>query len=167
MRDHSKSLVTIQLLVEKEIIPNLSKLYTNKTIIIDEPDCFMFIDDIEMIKHKPNKGELRLGLDIINQMYPLYKKCDTKSKKEFLEDIFKFDLSIEKIDNLKSFKKIVKKQLLSTKLVEGNTTIKTTKIIRRRRNKNISNLKKYSSLNLIKIKDKNVIGSKLKYIKKS
>jgi hypothetical protein len=144
MTDHSIHLITINKLVLGDVIPNLKSLDIYKSTIINEIDNFTMIDTPYVkCPYKPNKSEIRLALDMINQTYPLWRKCQNEAKKGFLEDIFKFDISVEKLDNLKPFKKIVKKELISTHIVKNKPQVKIIKTIRRRnKTKYLINVKK-------------------------
>ena len=144
MTDHSIHLITINKLILEDVIPNLKDLNEYKCTIINELDCFI-LTDMKYTKspYKPNRGEIRLANEIVDQMYPLWKRSANEAKKGFLEDIFKFDISTEKLDNLKSFKKIIKKELISVLNVNNKTVIKKIKVIRRRRDtKYLINVKK-------------------------
>ena len=144
MTDHSIHLITIKKLILGDVIPNLKNLDTYKCTIIDELDNFVLIDKPFIRRpYEPNRGEIRLANEIVDQMYPLWRGCPSKAKKGFLEDIFKFNVSVEKLDNLKPFKKIVKKELISTVNVKNKTIIKIVKIIRRHKDsKYLTNVRK-------------------------
>jgi len=61
----------------------------------------------------PTSKEIRLALDIVSQCYPLYKRASMKTKAEFVKDVFKFDVSIERITRVKPFKQILFKKVIT------------------------------------------------------
>jgi len=64
----------------------------------------------------PGSKEIRLALDMVAQQYPLYKKASKQTKAEFVKDIFNYDVSIERIIRVKSFKEILfKKKIIKIK----------------------------------------------------
>jgi hypothetical protein len=71
----------------------------------------------------PSNKELRLALDLIDFIYPLFKGCTTESKEDALRSIFKITVTPDKLKHLNLFKKIVFKRVI---------TIKQNKIIFKR-----------------------------------
>jgi hypothetical protein len=91
--------------------------------IINDLDNFVIIDKSDKVKKTqriPNNKELRLALDIYKQHYPLYKKSDMFTQRDFIKDLFNYEVTTTKIYGLRPFKKIVKK-----KVINSNGTIST------------------------------------------
>lgn len=110
---------TLQSRLEKEIINDLN--------ILDKK-----FDEIQITigGYRPSKREIRLALELIDMMYPLYKNADPKTKAEFVLDTFKYDTTIDHILSVKPFKKILfKKVLVGTKPIgDGKYEILTKRV---------------------------------------
>lgn len=86
-----------------------------KLLLIEYDDDYDIISPIKLKRnHKPNNKELRLGIDLINDMYPLFKK-DYASKPDFLRDILNFEVSEERLARLLTHKQILFKQVITIK----------------------------------------------------
>jgi hypothetical protein len=84
--------------------------------------------------NKPTKGEIRLGVDLVEFFYPLYKKADLRTKAEFAKDIFAFDVSVEEIVRVAPIK-----QYLHTRVISGiKTSANGKQIITKRVRRNHS-----------------------------
>jgi hypothetical protein len=102
--------------------------FNNMTLIEDE-NFFNIFDAKEFKPNKnPNNKELRLALDLIDDIYPLYKHIEIESKTDFLRDIFKMEVSKERLQRLNSHKDILFKYII-TGAKPGS---KTNKVIIRR-----------------------------------
>ena len=64
-------------------------------------------------KNRPTKGEIRLGVDLVEFFYPLYKKADLRTKAEFAKDIFAFDVPVDEIVRVAPFKQFLHKRVIS------------------------------------------------------
>jgi hypothetical protein len=62
---------------------------------------------------KVSKRELRFLLELIDVWYPIYKKTDNETKANFISEVFNCQCTKEDLDNLKSFKEITKKRLVT------------------------------------------------------
>lgn len=101
-------------------------------IMIDYGDgTFDMISRFKLKPKVPNRRELRLALEIIDQHYPLYKKADAETKADFVRDVFKFDVPTEKVTNLKSFKKILFKTVIVSVTEHNGKYIVKHKKVRR------------------------------------
>jgi len=96
-----------------------------KMIALDYDDTYDIFDIIKLMPTKnPSNKDLRLALDLLNNMYPLYKKTDVETKADFLRDVFKFYVSANRIKRLKPHKTILfKKVILGIKLHMGNNQV--------------------------------------------
>jgi hypothetical protein len=84
-------------------------------ILIEDKGFFNIFDVIEFKPNKnPSNKQLRLTLDLINDMYPLYKNIEIESKVDFLRDIFKIEVSKEKLMRLHSHKDIIFKYVITS-----------------------------------------------------
>jgi len=53
---------------------------------------------------------------MMEQQYPLYKRATKRTKAEFVKDVFHYDIPIERIIRVKSFKEILfKKKIIKIK----------------------------------------------------
>jgi hypothetical protein len=86
-----------------------------KMIPLDyDANSYDIITTIEFVSTKnPTSSDLRLALDLIDDMYPLYKSLDRMSKVDFLKDIFKMDVSQQRIHRLNPHKKLLFKGVIS------------------------------------------------------
>jgi adenylate cyclase class IV len=65
--------------------------------------------------NNPSNKELRLALDLIDYIYPLFKGCEIESKEDALRSIFKITVTPDKLKHLNLFKKIVFKRVITIK----------------------------------------------------
>lgn len=79
---------------------------------------------IRLIWNKnPTTKEIRLAKDIIIQMNPLFKK-DKDFIAENVKQIFKLNISKERINNIRSFKNILFRRIIDGVNKDGNVIIK-------------------------------------------
>jgi len=102
----------------------------NKMIVLDYDDTFDIFDIIKLLPNKnPSNKDLRLALDLLDNMYPIYKNTDLKSKEDFLKDVFKFYIPKGKLKRLNSHKKILfKKVITSIRLHVSNNQVIITRV---------------------------------------
>ena len=81
---------------------------------------------------KPTKGEIRLGVDLVEFFYPLYKKADLRTKAEFAKDIFAFDVPVDEIVRVAPLKQYLHKKEISG--IKTSANGKQIKVKRVRRN---------------------------------
>lgn len=82
--------------------------------------------------HKPNRGEIRLAIDMVEFFYPLYKKADLRTKAEFAKDIFAFDTPIEELVRVAPFKQFLSRSIISgVKTSANGQQITTTRVWKR------------------------------------
>jgi hypothetical protein len=62
---------------------------------------------------KLSKGDIRLGVDLVEFFYPLYKKADLRTKAEFAKDIFAFDIPVEEIVRVAPIKQYLYKRVIA------------------------------------------------------
>jgi len=86
------------------------------------------------IPDKVSRKRLRLYLELLDTWYPLYRNADPTTKANFIVDIFKCVCTEEDLESLKSFKRITKKELITTK----NDKITTIKRLRWRSREQVS-----------------------------
>ncbi len=103
-----------------------------KMVLIEDDNFFNVFDVIEFKLNKnPSNKQLRLALDLIDDMYPLYKKIPIGSKVDFLKDVFKIEVSKERLQRLNSHKDILFKYLItSIKLGPNKNKIKIKRVIK-------------------------------------
>jgi len=100
----------------------------NKLIMVEYGDDYDIITPIKLKKnHTPNNCELRLGIDLINEMYPLFKN-DKSSKSDFLKDVLNFNTTTERINRLLTHKKLLLKKVITIK--ENKILIKRVRKIK-------------------------------------
>jgi hypothetical protein len=61
-----------------------------------------------------SRKKVRLYLDLIDVWYPLYSQADDDTKAHFISDVFKCVCTKADLSNLRSFKQITKKKLVTT-----------------------------------------------------
>jgi hypothetical protein len=66
------------------------------------------------VKNPTNK-ELRLALDLIDELYPLFRTSPIESKSDALQDVFKISTTCDRLRQMSTMRKIVFKRLISTK----------------------------------------------------
>jgi len=87
----------------------------NDMITLDYGNDFDILDIIKLLPdNNPNNKDLRLALDLTNEMYPLYNKMEVESKVDFLKDIFKMNVSKQRLKRLNSHKKLLFKCVITT-----------------------------------------------------
>lgn len=59
------------------------------------------------------KGDIRLALELIDFIYPLYKTADARSKAILVRDTFQLDITVEEIISIPSFKSLHSKKIIS------------------------------------------------------
>lgn len=92
----------------------------NKLIFIEYGNDYDIITPIKLKRnHTPNNSELRLGIDLVNEMYPLFK-YDKSSKPEFLKDVLNFNTTAERVNRLLTHKKLLLKKVIT---IEKNKII--------------------------------------------
>jgi uncharacterized radical SAM superfamily Fe-S cluster-containing enzyme len=86
-----------------------------KMIALDyDANDYDMITAIQFVSTKnPTSSDLRLALDLIDDMYPLYKSLRNEDRLGFLKDIFKMDVSYKRIHRLNSHKKLLFKGVIS------------------------------------------------------
>lgn len=131
-----KTMITDEYIKEKvnDISNKISALRLNKKIkqfqLIDLP--FITIKyRTEPIK--VSRKQIRLYLDLIETWFPLYSRSDNKTKADFISEIFKCKCNETDLLNLKQFKKITIKEVLTME----NDNVKTIKRLRWRSPNNV------------------------------
>jgi len=121
--------------LEEEILNNINNLsdkFGSITCITFDNELHIINGKVDIGGYRPNVKELRLALELIDVMYPLYKKADKRTKAEFVKDVFKYDVEIDHIMKIQPFKKILfrKKIVEVKKIKEGKykTIIKRVRI---------------------------------------
>lgn len=86
------------------------------------------------MKQVTNK-DLRLALDLVEFFYPLYKNADKRSKAILVKDIFKIDTSIDDLEKVPDFKKILFKDVIDgiNESANGKIKVKVTRVKRNHR----------------------------------
>ena len=123
--NHKKHLDRIDWMLRR-MIPNLDSCPQFDCKIISVRDEIVIINKGEFspkVQFDPNNKDTRLMLDVIEQMYPLYKRADIKTKIGFIRDIFNANVDEGKLLSLKPFKKIVKKTIIGGDL-KLHTTVR-------------------------------------------
>lgn len=91
------------------------------------PNDYDIMDPITLIPNcSPSAKELRLALDIIDQLYPLFKGLPAEEKADALKDVLKISTSKKRLKQLRNFKRIVFKRLITIE----NNTVKLKRVIK-------------------------------------
>ena len=82
--------------------------------------------------NNPTTKDIRLALDLVDILYPLYKKADIHTKAEFAKDIFHFDVSVERIESVAPFKQILHRKVIKgvKNVANGKAQIQTMRVKR-------------------------------------
>lgn len=116
--------------IQDSVLGNLNKF---ENILIVPMNDELLIMSLFKLKHiQPTTKEIRLALDLLRFFYPLYTKANIETKAEFIKDIFNYDCNIQRIINVKPFKKILFKKVISkvNKKSNGKYKVKTIKVRR-------------------------------------
>ena len=80
----------------------------------------------------PSKKELRLALDLVDHSCPLFKNIMTAEEKaEVIKNLFGWEVPIQRITNLPSFKKILYKTIIVSVTKHNNKYIIKHKKVRK------------------------------------
>ena len=82
--------------------------------------------------NNPTTKDIRLALDLVDILYPLYKKADKRTKANFTKDIFHFDVSVECIERVAPFKQILYRKVIKgvKNVANGSAQIKIMRVKR-------------------------------------
>lgn len=91
----------------------IGKYEHNKLILLDYGDMYEVLPVIKLVPtDSPNNKDLRLALDLIDEIYPLFKSLKPYNKREFLKDVMKMDVSTFRLKRLNCHKQILFKRVI-------------------------------------------------------
>lgn len=96
-------------LVNSTYVNNIVYVEYNKNEydLIDQL-CFVPVD-------KPSNKQLRIALDLIDEIYPLFKGLSVENKCDALREVFKINTTPERLKSMTSIKKILFKRVITVK----------------------------------------------------
>jgi hypothetical protein len=98
----------------------------DKLVLLDYEDDFDVIQVIKMLPNQHlNRKDLRLAIDLINDIYPLYKHMDMESRRDFIEEIFQTTIPIERLRRLNPWKRIIYRSVIG---LDNNNHIITRRV---------------------------------------
>lgn len=96
----------------------------SKLILLEYEDDYDLLSPLCLIPNcAPSNKELRLALDLIDIIEPLFKRLPIEDKVDTLKDVFKISTTKNKLQKLKSHKDFLYKYVV---------TIKNNKVITKR-----------------------------------
>jgi len=100
----------------------------NKLLLLEYDNDFDIMDTISFIPtNSPSSKELRLALDLIDELYPLFGVLPITDKVDALKEVFKMNTTVDRLQRLHSHKEIVFKSVITIK----NNKIKFIRVLKK------------------------------------